>query len=121
MPHTYPSRQSLRLQDYDYSQAGMYFVTICTAERTCILGTLDEDLVEMTGVGLMVSDAWSALPSTYPGVEIDAFVVMPNHVHGIVVLTGAPREVRRGGLTLRCRCRRPYIVSSHLRHRSTAP
>lgn len=83
---TYYSRQSLRLQDYDYSQSGMYFVTICTVDRACILGSVQDDAVDMTELGFMVSEVWEGLPAAYPCVDLAAFVVMPNHVDGIVVL-----------------------------------
>jgi putative transposase len=86
--HSYFSRQSLRLKDYDYARAGMYFVTVCTFGRACILGSAGEDASNLSEFGHMVQEAWLALPSRYPGIDVDAFVVTPNHVHGIVVLDG---------------------------------
>ena len=73
-------RRSIRLPDYDYSQPGAYFVTICTHQRTLLL--------EVPEYRQIIVDAWQDLPNHYPCVALDAFVVMPNHVHGIIVLEG---------------------------------
>lgn len=87
MPYSYDARHSLRLQNYDYAQAGMYFVTICTFQRAHVLGQMREDAVNLNAIGHMVHEVWAALPARYLGVDIGDFIVMPNHVHGIVVLT----------------------------------
>lgn len=81
-------RRSLRLKEYDYSQAGAYFVTICTKERDCLFGPVVEGEMQTNAAGEMIRRVWDELPVQYPGVEIDEFIVMPNHVHGVVVLTG---------------------------------
>ncbi len=62
----------------------MYFVTICTYERTCILGHIEEDSVLPTTIGSLVIDAWHSLPKRFPYVALDAFTIMPNHVHGLI-------------------------------------
>ena len=72
-------RRSIRLQGYDYAQAGAYFVTIVCQHRLCLL--------EPTPVRDMVQIWWDKLPEKFPTVETDAFVIMPNHIHGIVVIT----------------------------------
>jgi putative transposase len=77
-------RRSIRSKEYDYSQAGVYFVTICTKERECVL----EDAV----VTAIILDVWHALPGWFPTIELDEFVVMPNHIHLIVWLL-SPDEV----------------------------
>jgi REP element-mobilizing transposase RayT len=79
-------RRSPRLPGYDYSQSGAYFVTICTNDRLCLFGDLTDGVMSLNPAGDMVCKAWSELPERYQGVNIDAFVVMPNHVHGIIVL-----------------------------------
>jgi len=83
-----PHRSPLRLPDFDYSTPGAYFITVCTYHRTCLLGDVRHDRVLLTDIGSMVNSAWSELPSHYPALQTDAFVVMPNHVHGIIFLTG---------------------------------
>ena len=82
-------RRSIRLRDYDYSQAGLYFVTICTQGRHHLFGDIEDDTVKLTAAGEMVRTVWDAIPSHYPGVEIDQFVTMPNHIHGIIIIVEA--------------------------------
>jgi len=79
-------RKSLRLRHYDYSQAGAYFLTICSHYRTCLFGQISHGSMYPNDAGRMVYEAWSELARRYPYVELDAFVVMPNHVHGIMFL-----------------------------------
>lgn len=90
-------RQSIRLKDYDYSASGAYFVTICTYERACLLGDVIEEQVHFSEFGRIVSDVWNRLPEHYGNLELDAFVVMPNHVHGIMLLD----DEQRAGSKLR--------------------
>jgi putative transposase len=82
----WPVRRALRLRAYDYSQAGAYFVTICTQDRTCLFGEVGDDGMRLNGAGQMLAEVWADIPVQFPDVEIDAFVVMPNHIHGIIVL-----------------------------------
>ena len=84
-----PNRQSIRLRDFDYSQNGAYFVTLCTARRLCLLGNIEDGDVRLSPVGQVVRSLWQDLPRHTPGLTIDAWVVMPNHLHGIVVLSGS--------------------------------
>lgn len=80
-------RRSIRLKGYDYSQAGAYFVTICVHGGQPLLGTIKDGRMLQNPNGALAEHAWFDLPNHYPHVELDAFVVMPNHVHGIIVLT----------------------------------
>ena len=79
-------RRSLRLKDYDYSQAGAYFVTICTQNKVPVLGEIVEGVMRLNRFGNVVNKCWLEIPHHFPDVEIDAFVIMPNHMHGIIVL-----------------------------------
>lgn len=79
-------RRSIRLKGYDYKQPGAYFVTICAQDRECLFGDIVEGTLRLNDAGHMVQTTWDGLPTHYPGVGIDAFVVMPNHAHGIIVL-----------------------------------
>ncbi len=83
-------RRSIRLPDYDYSQAGAYFVTICTHNRACLFGDIVDREMRLNDDGRLAQSVWEALPRHYSHVELDAFVIMPNHVHGIIVLTATP-------------------------------
>jgi len=88
MRQSRPHRSTLRLREFDYSTPGAYFVTICTYHKTCFLGDVRDDRMLLTNVGSMVHATWSELPDHYPAVHTDAFIVMPNHIHGIIVLNG---------------------------------
>lgn len=80
-------RRSLRLKGYDYAQAGAYFVTVCTRNRECLFGDVVGDLMALNAAGNVVQRVWYELPTRFPRVRLDAFVVMPNHVHAIVIIT----------------------------------
>ncbi len=82
-------RRSIRLKGYDYAQAGAYFVTVCTQDRACIFGDVVDGVMYPNDAGRMVQTVWDELSVFYPDVDTDGFVVMPNHIHGIVVLVGA--------------------------------
>lgn len=81
-------RRSIRLRGFDYALDGAYFVTVCVAGRKRILGRIRNGTAILSEAGHLVVTAWERLPLHYPHVRLDAFVVMPNHVHGIVVLDG---------------------------------
>jgi putative transposase len=83
---THPNRKFLRLSNYDYSQPGMYFLTICTHERQSIFGAIDAGYEILNASGTFVESTWHALPHRFPNLKLDTFIVMPNHVHGIVFL-----------------------------------
>ena len=92
-------RRSIRLPGYDYSQPGAYFVTIVAQDRLCLLGEVVDGEMRLNEAGGMVVEAWEWLARRHPYVELDAFVVMPNHLHGIIVLTDEGMEgvYGRGG------------------------
>jgi REP element-mobilizing transposase RayT len=81
-------RRSIRLKDYDYAQVGAYFVTIVVQDRKCLFGEIIGGVLQLNAAGLMVQAVWEDLSNHYAGIDPDAFVVMPNHIHGIVVLVG---------------------------------
>ena len=85
-------RRSIRLPDYDYAQTGAYFVTICTYDRLCLLGEILGCEMALTRAGQVVLECWNDLADHYSHVETDEFIVMPNHVHGIIVLTDQQRK-----------------------------
>jgi putative transposase len=82
-------RRSIRLRGYDYSQAGAYFVTIVTQNREPLFGEVINGEMRLNESGACVMRWWEDIPRHFPGVDTDAFVVMPNHVHGIIVITDA--------------------------------
>ena len=81
-------RQSLRLKDFNYSQAGAYFVTICTKNRQCIFGEIQKGEMQLNVSGRVASAQWQQLPNRFTDLDLGEWVVMPNHIHGILVITG---------------------------------
>jgi len=80
-------RRSIRLRGYDYAAAGAYFITICTYGPERLFGAVDGDAVRLNQYGLVAREEWLRSAAHRPEIELYAFVVMPNHVHGIVIIT----------------------------------
>jgi len=106
-------RHTIRLPGYDYSLAGMYYVTICTNKRLMLFGGFDGTRISRMPSAEIVEAIWNSLPSRFSDINLDRFVVMPNHVHGIIVLKDRPPGIgivpvadgvpgRRGPLHERC-------------------
>jgi REP element-mobilizing transposase RayT len=81
-------RRSLRLAGYDYSSAGMYFVTVCTDGKVNLFGKILGGEMKLNPVGEAVLSAWNGIPERFAAVQLDAFVVMPNHFHGVIFILG---------------------------------
>ena len=79
-------RNPLRLRNFDYSQNGAYFITICAHNRECLFGAIQDNRMILNNADWILGDVWNDLPNHYSHVLLDAFIIMPNHVHGIVVL-----------------------------------
>jgi putative transposase len=79
-------RRSIRIPGYDYSRAGAYFITLVTYERACLFGEVVEGEVRLSDFGLVADECWHLIPEHFPAVELGAYVVMPNYVHGIIIL-----------------------------------
>jgi putative transposase len=80
-------RRSIRLKNYDYSQAGAYFITICTLNRECLLGNVIDATINLSQYGVIAEQVWHQIPYHFPSISLDAAVVMPNHFHGIIVFS----------------------------------
>ena len=79
-------RKSNRLRNYNYSQNGYYFVAICTKERKEFFGRVEEEKMNLNHYGEIVNQCWYELPKHYLNCSLDSFVIMPNHIHGIIVI-----------------------------------
>ncbi|HEX2997874.1 MAG TPA: transposase [Anaerolineales bacterium] len=79
-------RHSIRIKGYDYAQPGGYFVTIVTYHRGCIFGEIVDEEMRLNELGHIADEMWRAIPEHFPNAELGAHVVMPNHVHGIIML-----------------------------------
>jgi putative transposase len=103
------SRKQVRLSGYDYGDPGSYFVTICTKNRRPYFGRINEFAVELSLIGSVVDDCWRALPDWFSNVSLDAYVIMPDHLHGIIRITDRGRSLDsilgtfKSGVTRRCR------------------
>ena len=86
MKSKYRRKSSPRLKDYDYSQPGAYFVTTCTHQKVCLFGEVVDGEIILNDAGKIVRECWLDLPNHYSNVQLDEFIVMPNHVHGIVFI-----------------------------------
>ena len=82
-------RRSIRLKGYDYAQVGAYFVTICTQNRECLFGEIRDGQISLNDAGQMVGRWWDELTRKFPAVETDAYVAMPNHFHGVILVGAA--------------------------------
>ena len=80
-------RRSIRLKNYDYSQSGAYFITVCAQNRACLFGAVADGEMRLNDAGKMVEHWWFELNQKFAAVETDVFVIMPNHCHGIVIVT----------------------------------
>ncbi|MGB8981206.1 MAG: transposase [Anaerolineales bacterium] len=80
-------RRSIRLKQYDYTQPGGYFVTIVTCHRDCLFGEIVNERMQLNEFGCIADECWRAIPDHFPNVELGAYVIMPNHMHGIIVIT----------------------------------
>lgn len=88
----HPKRFSIRLQGFDYSHPGCYFITVCAFQMRCLFGTVENGRVHLKSIGHVVRHCWVDIPLHFPNVDIDTFVVMPNHFHGIVVIKERARR-----------------------------
>jgi putative transposase len=86
---------SARWQSWDYANPGMYFLTICTHDRLHFFGEIENGEMYLNGMGQIAYACWEEIPMHFPNMELGAFVVMPNHVHGIVIVN--ERVVKSGG------------------------
>ncbi|MFA5056201.1 MAG: transposase [Dehalococcoidia bacterium] len=79
--------ESSRLQEWDYSQNGYYFVTICIKNREYLFGQIKNDEMILSKIGRVAEQCWYEIPNHFTFVELDEFAIMPNHIHGIIVIT----------------------------------
>jgi len=84
-------RRSIRLPEHDYSKQGLYFLTICVKDHLCLLGKIENGDCVLSQVGRIVKKNWMDIPNAFPRVILDDYVIMPNHIHGIIILAGHGR------------------------------
>ena len=82
-------RRSIRLKGYDYSQAGLYFITICVQDRKCLFGNIVNGEMILNDAGKMADNEWVKIPERFTNVQLHEYIVMPNHFHAIMEIVGA--------------------------------
>lgn len=80
-------RRSIRLKGYDYSKAGLYFITICCQDRACLFGDVVRGEMILNDAGKMANECWLNIPKHFPNAVLHEYIIMPNHIHGIIELT----------------------------------
>ncbi len=98
-------RRSIRLKGYDYSQAGLYFITICVKNRACLFGHIEckgapcgYPKMILNDAGKMIYDEWNKLPERFPNIQLHEYIVMPNHFHAILEIVGATLVVAQNNV-----------------------
>ena len=86
-------RRSIRLKGYDYSQAGLYFITICTQNRLCLFGEIENGEIILHDPGITIDNWWNELKQKYRNIELHEQIIMPNHFHGIIQIINETRPV----------------------------
>ena len=111
-------RRTIRVQGYDYTQAGAYFITICTRNRECFLGKVVNGTVQLNETGRLVGSVWLQTATVRPDIELDAYVVMPNHFHAIFFIHESPGVP---GATRRVTPTKNHSAAAGKTHRPTGP
>lgn len=95
----YKNKKQYRHKNYDYSQNGFYFVTICAKNREMFFSDVENGKIKLSEVGLIADKFWREIPERFLIVKIDEYIIMPNHIHGIIAINdcrNAPRRVPTG-------------------------
>ena len=95
LPERLPQRRSIRLKGYDYSQAGLYFVTIVTKNRECLFGEIVNDEMILNDAGKMIKKEGLKIPERFKNIKLNEYIIMPNHFHAILETVGATLVVAR--------------------------
>jgi putative transposase len=90
-------RKNIRLKYFDYAENGYYFVTICTKNKTSFLRHIENDQMCLSSIGEIAKNCWLQIPTYFPDVLLDEYIIMPNHVHGIIIID---RDYKQGRATI---------------------
>ena len=81
-------RKRTRLKEFDYSSSNYYFITICTQNKTSLFGNVNNETLLLNGIGEIVKKCWLEIKEHFTNIDLDEFVIMPNHFHGIIIIDG---------------------------------
>lgn len=98
MPNNLPNRKKLRYENFDYSENGYYFVTILTKNRENFFGKIKNGEVVLSEIGKMAHTFFQEIPLHFPDCQVDEFIIMPNHIHGIIIIDNGEVFVRNADL-----------------------
>ena len=90
--------ESARLKNWDYSKAGYYYITICVKNRDCAFGQIKNSLMILSDIGMIADKYWREIPEHFPLARLDEYVIMPNHVHGIIIINNNVGDYRRDAI-----------------------
>ncbi|HPD43276.1 MAG TPA: hypothetical protein PKZ45_03355 [Dysgonamonadaceae bacterium] len=102
------NRHSIRLQGYDYAQPGVYFITIVAHDRKCLFGEIVNGDMRMNECGEMAQQCWLEIPNHFPQTQLDEYIIMPDHIHGIIIINDFPIKYHAV----------PFAIPNHWFHRS---
>lgn len=108
------NRRSMRLKDYDYSSDGLYFITICTEQRRCLFARVFNAKMRLTYWGGLVSHCWEQIPAHFPQIILHDYVVMPNHIHGILQINNTIKSSHNADYRgVSCRGETSFAPATH--------
>lgn len=113
MSSTFKKRKSNRLKEYDYSKTGYYFVTLCTENGKEYFGKIENGKMVLSQYGEIAEKFWKEIPEHYDKVEMDEYVIMPNHIHGILIINNE-KEIRTERCSVPTNTKRPYGLLSKI-------
>ncbi|TFG43346.1 MAG: hypothetical protein E4H43_01840 [Bacteroidia bacterium] len=123
-PNTH-HRRSIRLKGYDYSQAGLYFITICVKDRECLFGEIIHGKIILNYAGKIADECWLKIPKHFPNAVLHEYIVMPNHIHGIIELKWNDSVGTRHVVSLPDNTENPvrarHVVSVHMQNQFSKP
>ncbi|MFA6533686.1 MAG: transposase [Patescibacteria group bacterium] len=106
-------RRSIRISAYDYTEAGDYFITLCTQDKECLFGEIKDKQMVLNQAGRLVLDWWLKLEKKFPGIKLGPFIIMPNHLHAIIEIMGSDNAVLKQNIPVGADpCVRPGINSN---------
>jgi REP element-mobilizing transposase RayT len=104
-----PHRRSIRIAGNDYSQPGAYFITICAQDRSCLFGEVLDGNMRLNEQGQIVAEEWIKTPLIRPRILVDAFVIMPNHFDGIIIIGDGGGTLQRSPTITQMRMLLPWL------------
>src|SRR5579884_1647362 len=114
-------RRSIRLKDRDYSLAGSYFVTICTNGRACLFGEVGSGGMTLNAGGLTVEACWQQLAVWYENISLDVYIIMPDHIHGIIGIDESNSQINLGNIIGRFKSHSTHVYMQGMQQHNWTP